>query len=156
MTGLLPLLPVLAACSSVPLGPGRGAPGASTAAPPSLAAEQRRLADLFRGTPVVFTLLPHGALSTEVPLGHCFDRGAVVVRRPLQAVLDRLAASAAVRAAASVETLAPSDAGRPNPALATERAAAVRDYLVAGGLMLVRFKPPRATTTEVVQVIVTP
>jgi hypothetical protein len=155
-TGLLPLLPVLAACSSVPLGTGRSGAPPTASAPPSLAAEQRRLAELFRGTPVVFTLLPNGALRAEVPLAFAFDRAVAVVKPPLAAVLDRLAASAAVRSASSLETLAPPDAGRPNPSLATERAAAMRDYLVAGGLTLVRFKPPRPATTEAVQVIVTP
>ena len=81
------LIAALAACRTPPsstpatpgpsAAPGAAAPGlASPAAPASappparqtLASEQRRLAELFRGTPVAFTMLADGTLRVTVPL----------------------------------------------------------------------------------------
>ena len=72
-----------AAPASAPASGATPVPGPAASAPApvrtTLAAEQRRLSELFRGTPVVFSMQADGSLRVEVPLGFCFDRGAFVV-----------------------------------------------------------------------------
>ena len=78
------LLALLSACSVLqpsPSGPG-AAPGAA-APKETLAAEQRRLAELFRGTPVVFAMQADGSLRVTVPLAYSFDKGRFAVKPPL-------------------------------------------------------------------------
>src|SRR5437899_7062291 len=86
--------------STVPPGPATAkkpsvsAPGLPEEQPKvTLLSEQRRLADLFRGTPVVFAMQPDGSLRVGVPLKYSFDDGQTVVKPPLAAVLDRVARS---------------------------------------------------------------
>ncbi|HSN33311.1 MAG TPA: OmpA family protein [Ideonella sp.] len=136
------LLALLAACATTPAPP--GAPGApSTAAPagaPTIASEQRRLADEVRGTPVVVETTPEGRLRVEVPLEFCFDHGRSAVKPPLAAVLDRVAAGLRKQSAFSVRVGAPTDArGAGGEVFARDRAASVRDYLVARGVPPTRF-----------------
>lgn len=129
---------------------------ASTAAKPTLAAEQRRLAALFRGTPVVFVMQPDGRLRVDVPLKHSFDAGRSSVKAPLAAVLDRVALSqaggtsrivvsaagdriaAAVPAASGASAASKASATRSVTArqerLAGERSKGVVDRLVAKGI----------------------
>jgi outer membrane protein OmpA-like peptidoglycan-associated protein len=104
----------------------------------SLLAEQRRLADLFRGTPVVFEMTPDGSLRVGVPLRFSFDDGRAAVKPPLAAVLDRVAKSQRGQKT-RLRVVAPADSSKVNPQLAKERAASTRDYLVARGVRMSRF-----------------
>ena len=73
-----------------------------------LALEQIRLAELFRGTPVAFTLQQDGSLRATVPRQFSFDVGAIKVKPPLAAVLDRLARSQ-FQSTSRMRVIAPSD-----------------------------------------------
>ena len=112
-----------------------GLPGASSAGQvprPTLAQERQRLAALFEGTPVVLASDRDGSLRAEVPLRYCFDPARAVVKPPLVALLERLAHSPATRGG-MWSVAAPGDPGSKGTALAGERAASVRDYLVGHG-----------------------
>ena len=128
---------LLAGCASqkpplqtAPVAPPAGRPGAAAPAPVTLPAEQKRLAELFRGTPVVVELTGEGALRVEVPLKYSFDKGKSAVRPPLAKVLDHLVPSAKAPGAKTRVT-ASGDSGAGT--LAKDRAAAARDYLVGKG-----------------------
>ncbi len=101
----------------------------------TLASEQRRLTELFRGTPVAFAMQADGALRVTVPLQFCFDRAGVVVKPPLAAVLDRLAKSQRDQSTRLRVAAAP-DPGKAAgaEALAKRRADTARDYLEAQGI----------------------
>ena len=119
----------------------------------TLAAEQKRLSDLFKGTPVVFSMQADGSLKVDVPLSFCFDRGAFVVKPPLAAVLDRLARSqrgenTRLRVTASGDTAAS------GPNLARDRAASSRDYLVARGVLASRVLLASGAPGEGVEIVV--
>ncbi len=136
----------LAGCASKSA-PGSAAPGAPSAsdsgaliaAPPrpSLAAEQKRLGEVFKGTPVVFSMQDDGSLKVEVPLIFCFDRGAFVVKPPLAAVLDRLALSQRGNTT-KLRVSAAGDTAGSGSNLARDRAASTRDYLGARGVAAAR------------------
>ena len=98
-----------------------------------LATEKARLAGLFRGTPVVFDLLPDGSMRVDVPTAFAFDPGKAVVKPPLAAVLDRIA-TGQQRELTRIVIGAPADTAAQGAALARERAASARDYCVARGL----------------------
>lgn len=156
VTGTAPASPGPAPKSAAPGAP--AAPGGASAASPvpprvALAAEQKRLAELFQGTPVVFSMQADGSLKVDVPLGFCFDRGAFVVKPPLAAVLDRLARSqrgdtTKLRVTASGDTAASS------PNLARDRAASTRDYMVARGVLAARVVLASGTPGEGVEIVV--
>jgi len=117
------------------------APNAATKAASTkanLAVEKLRLAELFRGTPVVISLLPDGSLRADVPLAFSFDPGKASVKPPLAAVLDRVA-NGQVNEITHLVVAAPAD---PPPAksatLVGERASAVRDHLAAHGIAAAR------------------
>ena len=131
----LVLAGLLAGCGTGPT----TRPGAAAPARPSLAAEQRRLAELFRGTPVVFEMQRDGSLQVTVPLHFSFAAGRAAVKPPLAAVLDRVASSQ--RSATSrFRVVAPADDARAhNARLAQERAQSTRDYLVGHGIAVTRF-----------------
>ena len=132
------LLGALAGCATQappPMTPA-GAPSAAPAHP-TLASEQRRLAELFRGTPVVFEMQPDGSLRVAVPLHFCFDRGAGIVKPPLAAVLDHVARSQRHEATRLRVAAAPDPGSRGN-ALARDRAESARDYLAARGISAFR------------------
>jgi outer membrane protein OmpA-like peptidoglycan-associated protein len=153
----LPLIAVLAGCGTRPAPAPPVAPVPAPApAPPAratLVTEQLRLAELFRGTPVVFSLQQDGSLRATVPRRFSFDAGAVQVKPPLAAVLDRLAKSQ--RAATSrLRVTAPSDPDSRNPALARDRAASVRDHFVAQGIAAARVQVNGAPQTEIVEIVV--
>lgn len=139
---------ILAGCGSLPTSiPGLGGP-------PSLASEQRRLAGLFAGTPVVFAMQADGSLRAEVPLRYSFDARRSAVKPPLGKVLDHIAGSQAER-----ETLlsiyAPGDeVGAAQARLARERAASTRDYLVARGISVTRFTGMMAAEGEAVRILI--
>jgi outer membrane protein OmpA-like peptidoglycan-associated protein len=141
------LLALLAGCATTPSGP---APGQKV----SLAAEQRRLADLFRGTPVVFQMQSDGSLRVEVPVRYSFDIGGSAVKPPLAAVLDRIARSQRGQAT-RLQVAAPGDTGAHNPLLARDRAASTRDYLVAHGVAAIRFSALTPTRSDSVEIVVT-
>lgn len=153
----VPLIALLAACgtpTAPPTAPMAPAPNPSRPAPAAtLAGEQVRLAELFRGTPVVFTLQQDGSLRAAVPRRFSFDADAIKVKPPLAAVLDRLA-KAQLQTGARVRVSAPADPGARGPALARDRALSVRDYLVGQGVASTRLQASGATQTEQVEIIV--
>jgi outer membrane protein OmpA-like peptidoglycan-associated protein len=139
------LLGVLAGCATAP----HPAPGKVP-----LGDEQRRLAELFRGTPVVFQMQSDGSLRVEVPLRFSFDHGASVVKPPLAAVLDRLASSQRTQPT-RLHVAAPADPGARNAAvLARDRTASTRDYLVAHGIAPTRLVAASASSDQIEIVIV--
>ncbi len=132
------LAAVLAGCGSQPA-VREAVPGQVAPAPrATLAAEQRRLAELFRGTPVVFVMQNDGSLRVSVPLEFSFDRGRHVVKPPLGAVLERIAKSQR-HEATRVMVAAPADPNTRGLKLATERATSARDFMVGHGVDATRF-----------------
>ena len=153
-----PLIAVLAACGTTPTAPpapsAPSIPAPGTPAPRiTLASEQVRLAELFRGTPVVFSMQQDGALRATVPLRYSFDTGAIKVKPPLAAVLDRLAKSQ-LQTTARMRVSAPPDPPARTPALARERALSVRDYLMAQGIAPTRLQANGAVQAEQVEIVV--
>jgi len=145
---------VLSACAQ--RGPGlehgSGGESASASSHPSLADEQRRLADLFKGTPVVFALQKDGSLRVSVPLRYSFDHGRHAVKPPLGAVLERVAKSQRGEPT-RLSVIAPTDPGEKGLLLATERASSARDYMVARGVPATRFSLAAAGSGDVVIVV---
>lgn len=129
---LLTLAALLGACATST--PTRQAPvetRADAPQPSPLAGEQRWLAQWFEGTPVQIGAQDDGALRVAVPLRHSFDAGQTRVKPALGAVLDKVAQSLRRHSTAKVEVAAPPD---PGGALASERSASLRDYLVSKGV----------------------
>ncbi|MDE2398719.1 MAG: hypothetical protein KGL43_16120 [Burkholderiales bacterium] len=122
-------------------------------AAPTLADEQRRLAALFQGTPVLFALNADGSLRVEVPLRFCFDPGRAVVKPPLAAVLDRLARSQR-DATTRFALTAPLDRGSRDAALAPARSDSVQRYLVERGIAASRFLPAGQTISGWIRIVV--
>ncbi len=120
----------------------------------NLAIEKLRLAELFRGTPVLFVLQPDGSLRVDVPLHFSFDTGKAVVKPPLAAVLDRIAAGQ-LHEATKVVIGAPNDPAAKGVALVGERAASVHDYLIAHGLADTRVAVSGPAAAAVVRIVVT-
>jgi len=120
----------------------------------NLAIEKLRLAELFRGTPVMFALQPDGSLRVEVPLQFSFDAGKTVVKPPLAAVLDRIA-TGQLNEATQVVVSAPNDPATKDASLVGARSASLRDYLVARGLVATRIVVSASAGTGVVRIIVT-
>ena len=149
-----PLIAVLAACGTRPAPSTPVAPAPAAPPAPTLGSEQRRLAALFEGTPVVFAMQRDGSLRVTVPLRYCFDPGAARVRPPLGAVLDRLAKSQ-LQAASTFRVTAPSDAGARGLDLARDRALATRDYLMGQHLAATRLQVAGAAQTEGIEIVVT-
>lgn len=146
-----PLIAVLAACGTRPAPAGPAFPAQSP--PPSLGSEQRRLAALFEGTPVVFAMQRDGSLRVTVPLRYCFDRDQARVKRPLGAVLDRLARSQAATES-TLRVATPSDPGARGLELARERALATRDYLMGQRLAAARLQVAGMSRTEGIEIVV--
>jgi outer membrane protein OmpA-like peptidoglycan-associated protein len=138
------MLGLLAGCGSAPR---------SAAGKVPLGDEQRRLAELFRGTPVVFQMQSDGSLRVEVPLRYSFDRGASAVKPPLAAVLDRVALGQRAQTT-RLHVAAPADAAAHNIGLARDRAASTRDYLVAHGIAVTRFAPLATASGEQLEITV--
>lgn len=90
------------------------------------------MAALFDGTPVVLAIDRDGSLRAEVPLRFCFEPARAVVKPPLAALLDRLAASPATRGGNWL-VAAPGDPTSKDAVLATQRANSVRNHLVSRG-----------------------
>jgi outer membrane protein OmpA-like peptidoglycan-associated protein len=130
-----------------------GAPAQASAPRVTLQSEQLRLAELFRGTPVVFAMQPDGTLRSTVPRRFSFDTGASKVKPPLAAVLDRLAKSQ-LQTAASMRVAAPSDPDARSTTLARDRAQSMRDYLVTQGISTARLRWSGTAQTEQVEVVI--
>lgn len=146
---------LLAACST----PRPATPPSSSAVPgapaprSTLASEQVRLAELFRGTPVVFAMQQDGSLRATVPRRFSFDAGAIKVKPALAAVLDRLAKSQ-LETSSRMRVNAPADQEPRGAALARDRALSVRDYLAGQGIVATRLQVSGAVQTEQVEIIV--
>ena len=111
------------------------------------------MAELFRGTPVVFSLMADGSMRVEVPLTYCFDAGGAVVKPPLAAVLDRIARSQRnlpTRLSAS----APVDSIGRAPGLGQESSIGTRDCLSARGVGFTRIAAPADGCADVVEIVV--
>ncbi len=159
------LLAGLAGCASKSTAPAPAAPApaapavghAASATPvlprPTLAAEHKRLSELFKGTPVVFSMQVDGSLKVEVPLSFCFDRGAFVVKPPLAAVLDRLARSQRGDTT-KLRVSAAGDSAASGPNLARDRAASTRDYMVARGVAAARVVLASSAPGQGVEIVV--
>jgi len=156
----LVLLALLAGCASSPrpvqqapiAPPPKPAPSAPAPAPAvSLAAEQKRLAELFHGTPVAWELTHEGALRVTVPLQYSFDKGKAAVKPPLAKVLDYVVTSAKAPGM-KTRVHAPADNGQ--TAIAQERAASARDYLVGKGVPATQFAGVGPAQGDRVEVIV--
>jgi outer membrane protein OmpA-like peptidoglycan-associated protein len=109
----------------------------------NLSTEQLRLADLFRGTPVVITRQDDASMRVAVPLRFCFDVGDTKIKPPLAAVLDKLAKSqqtepTVFRITAMDDGKAASVAAFSAPPLGHNRALSIRDYLVNQGIEVKR------------------
>jgi len=148
---------LMAGCGSVS-GPAPAAVPGSVASSPgparvTLASEQVRLAELFRGTPVVIAMQSDGGLRVVVPLQYSFDPASAVIKPPLGAVLDRLARSQH-NEATRLRLRAASDAGAADPALSRGRAERTRDYLVARGIAASRITLAGTAKTEGVEIVV--
>jgi hypothetical protein len=153
---LFPFVAALAACGTRPASPRPAAPSLEPAPrqqQPTLAVEQRRFTALFDGTPVVFAMQPDGSLRATVPRRYAFDAGAIKVKPPLAAVLDRLAKSQA-STGSRMKVSAPSDPERRGPALARERALSVRDYLMGHGIVPTRLQANGVTQSDEVEIVV--
>lgn len=145
------VLSLLAGCAGTPRGDSSLSTPVVTTGKLPLGSEQQRLAELFRGTPVVFQMQADGSLRIEVPLRFSFDRGASAVKPPLAALLDRVA-QGQQNQATRVRIAAPLDAGVRTPVLAKERAASTRDYLVARGIAVTRFAALTASGGDVLEI----
>ncbi|HEX7438618.1 MAG TPA: hypothetical protein VF319_00850, partial [Caldimonas sp.] len=136
--------------------PFAAASAATAPTPPtraSLAAEQRRLAELFRGTPVVFAMQADGSLRVSVPVRYSFDKGRYAVKPALAAVLDRVARSQRAEAT-RLRVAAPADPQGNGPSLAAERATSARDYMVGRGVDARRFSIAAALSGDEVVIVV--
>ena len=121
---------------------------------PSLESEQRRLAGLFEGTPVIFTLQADGSMLVRVPLRFSFDPARHAVKAPLAAVLDRIIKSQRDDVTRFVVT-APADLkAKGGPAIAKARGASIRDYMVQRGISASRFSPVLAGRGDAVIIVV--
>lgn len=134
--------------SSAPVPPAASAPRAN------LALEQVRLAELFRGTPVIFSMQQDGSLRATVPRRFSFDAGAAQVKPPLAAVLDRLAKSQS-QTNSRLRVSAPADPEPRSPqTLSRDRASAVRERLVGQGIVATRLQISSVVQSEQVEIVV--
>jgi outer membrane protein OmpA-like peptidoglycan-associated protein len=149
------LLALLGGCGTFrPAGTGSASgTGGAAATRPSLADEQRRLAELFRDTPVAFTMQADGSLRVTVPLRYSFDKSRYVVKPPLGKVLEHVARSQRGEVTRFV-VAAPADPHTKGLKLATERATSTRDYLVGHGVDAWRFTVSALGSGDAVVIVV--
>lgn len=157
-----PLIALLAACGTprpappAAVAPAAPAPASAPIAPApraTLAGEQVRLAELFRGTPVTFAMQQDGSLRATVPRRFAFDAGEIKVKPPLAAVLDRLA-KAQLPSTSRMRVNAPADPETRGPTLARDRALSVRDYLMGQGIAPTRLQVNGVAQTDQVEIVV--
>jgi len=105
---------------------------------PALEAQRTRLKEALGGTPVVIEATGDKTLRVEVPLKFSFDAGRATVKPALAAALEQVAIGFKPYAATTdVRIGAPSDENSP-AALGDQRAAAVKQALVAKGMVASR------------------
>lgn len=129
--------------------PGAGAAPSLPATPP-LVVERQWLQSWFGGTPVVIAQQGSGPVAVNVPLEFSFDTGKRSVKPPLAAVLDKLAESLRRQPQMTLALAAPGDASG-DPALAAQRAAAVRSYLLGRGAGTAQLGAPQPATGQAVR-----
>lgn len=144
----LAIATALVAGCALPGGP--SSPGG--ASPPSLTQQRWQLQQDLAGTPVEVDTV-EGGYRVSVPLRYCFDRQRSAVKPPLAAVLDRVARVVRNGEGLLLRVTAPSD-GRGGDLLAQDRAAGVRDYLVARGVPRARFAAPARSAAQAVEIVV--
>lgn len=148
---MVALAALVAGCAGIGGGPGR--PGGPAAA--SLSQQRWQLEQDLAGTPVEVASA-EGGYRVSVPLKYSFDRQRSAVKPPLAAVLDRVARVVRSGEGVRLRVSAPPDRAGAD-LLAQDRAASVRDYLVARGVPRARFaEPGPATPGGVVEVLVAP
>jgi len=131
-------------------GAGRNGPRPAARGQNPLAVERDWLRSWFDGTPVVINQRDEGPLSLEVPLAFSFAPRRSTVKPALAAVLDKLAESLRRTGALLPGLAAPADAGGP-PALALQRAGALRAHLLSRGVPLAQLGTPAAAQAAAVQ-----
>lgn len=141
-----------------------GCAGTPTAAPPALptapappaarnavAIERQWLQSWFEGTPVRIAQRSEASFSVEVPREFCFAPGRSEVKPALAAVLDKVAQSLARKPALRVQGLAAPGDSAQGTALAQQRAASVRKYLLARGVSSQQLAAASVTQVAAVQ-----
>lgn len=143
------VLSALAACGTAPPG------SPALAVPPPvvpLADLAGQLLSSLRGTPVKIEFRGQ-SLRLQVPQPHGFDAGSAAVKPALAAVLDQLVAALLGSPRWLVDVSGPLDA-KGSAFQGQDRAAAVRDYLVARGALAARFSPPRNSPLPVTELLI--
>lgn len=145
---------VIAGCAVPPAAPPSPPlpPGASIS---TLSDEQQRLRQLFDGTPVEIEATREGRLRVAVPQRFAFDPGRSAVKPPLAKVLDHLSTSVKRLGDVELRVIAATDP-KASPKLATDRAAAARDYLVARGVPASRFAVLQSGELDGIELLVSP
>ena len=109
---------------------------------PALEAQRDRLKQALAGTPVAIETTDDHRLRVIVPTRHAFDPGRATVKPALGAVLEQVSIGFKPYAATTeVRITAPGDDKAP-ARLVQERAAAVRDELIARGVPASRITEP--------------
>lgn len=143
----------LAGCASGPGRSGSSAPVPRSVSLPDMEGELRR--DLA-GTPVAVERVAVSSESTglrvSVPQPHGFEPGSAAVKPALAAVLDRLVEPLLGSPRWLLVVRGPIDP-RGASFQGQDRAAAVRDYLVARGVSAPRFEPPRSHAVAATEVL---
>lgn len=129
---------------------GRDVPPAAARGKHPLGVERDWLRSWFDGTPVNISQRDQGPLSVEVPLAFSFEAKRSAVKPALAAVLDKLAQSLRRTGALLPGLAAPADPAGP-PALALQRAGALRAHLLSRGVPVAQLGTPAATQAAVVQ-----
>lgn len=127
---------------------GRDAPRAAARGQNRLAVERDWLRSWFDGTPVSITQQDEGPLSVEVPLAFSFEPRRSAVKPALAAVLDKLAQSLRRTGALLPGVAAPPDPAGP-PALALQRAGALRAHLLSRGVPVAQLGAPAVAEAAV-------
>jgi outer membrane protein OmpA-like peptidoglycan-associated protein len=109
---------------------------------PALEAQRDRLKQALSGTPVVIDTTDDHRLRVNVPTRHAFDPGRAAIKPALGAVLEQVAIGFKPYAATTeLRIAAPGDDKAP-ARLVQDRAAAVRDELIARGVPASRIAEP--------------
>lgn len=118
----------------------------------ALATERQWLQAWFKDTPVRIAEEP-GGLIVEVPIAFAFDKARSEPKPPLLAVLDKVSQSLLRQPQARLGLVAAPDDGNAvaTTALATQRAAQVRRYLIGRGVAASRLGPPAGTSAAALQ-----
>ena len=118
----------------------------------ALSTERQWLQAWFKDTPVRIGE-ELGGLVVEVPIEFAFDKGRSEPKPPLLAVLDKVSQSLLRQPQARLGLVAAPDDGNAvtTTALATQRAAQVRRYLISRGVVASRLGPPAGTSAAALQ-----